>query len=493
VTFAGTGSGADVAPVISGFESMFVTAGFSDNAVQSFASTTGLSTVTVGGTNSFTASSLAAGVALTVGQASTASNTIGAFSGSRITFGQTAAVANPTVATDTQTVNLVRGSTVTLALPGVETINLNQSSTVAATSFTLSVDTNIAGVANANPVTINLAGGIAGTQTDTAGVSTTVRNVTFASGGLQTNVAVLNAGSFVSGALIMGPGSRVGTTAMTVTGGGGNDTIIMRNSNDVLTAGAGTDTLNVVANVVSGGILVDLTSTTDQVQLGFTAGGAQTGFEYIDLGGVTGSFGADITGRSTAVNSITGTTNGDNITGGSGSDTIIGGTGADTINVVSGADRVRYTAAGQTFSHEAGISSTTGLPGRINGTLLSGIDLISGMGPGDIVDVSGTGTFTAIGFNYGLRTTGLLGTAAAATESFALIRGAYTGTGLWTFSSTGPDLLLQWDNNGTTGNSGDNTTGSGVEAVVLVGAAGTGATSAVTGITANSAGLILLV
>jgi hypothetical protein len=338
-------------------------------------------------------------------------------------------------------------------------------------------------------VTINLAGGIAGTQTDTAGVSTTVRNVTFASGGLQTNVAVLNAGSFVSGALIMDPGSRVGTTAMTISGGGGNDTIIMRNSNDVLTAGAGTDTLNVVANVVSGGILVDLTSTTDQVQLGFTAGGAQTGFEYIDLGGVTGNFGADITGRSTAVNQITGTANGDNITGGSGSDTIIGGTGADTINVVSGADRVRYTAAGQTFSQEAGIAPTTGLPGGINGTLISGIDLISGMGPGDIIDISSiTGTSTAIGFNYGLRTTGLSGTAAAATESFALIRGAYTGTGLWTFSSTGPDLLLEWDNNGTGGAGG-----SGVEAVVLVGAAGTGATPAVTGITANSSGLILLV
>jgi len=280
----------------------------------------------------------------------------------------------------------------------------------------------------------------------------------------------------------MASGSRVGATAMTITGGTGNDTIIMKNSGDVLAAGSGTDTLNVVANVVSGGILIDLSSATDQVQLGFTAGGAQTGFEYVDLSAVTGSFGAEITGRTAAVNLITGTANSDNIITGSANDTIIGGTGGDSINVGTGSDQVRYTAAGQTVSQ----SNAAGIV--VNGSLISGADLISAMAPGDIVDVSRiTGTSTATGFNFGLRTTGLAGNSTVATEQFGLMRGAYTGTGLWSFSSTGPDLLLQWDNNGGASDNG------GVESVVLIGAAGTGTTSAVTGITANTAGLILLV
>ena len=151
---------------------------------------------------------------------------------------------------------------------------------------------------------------------------------------------------------------------------------------------------------------------------------------------------------------------------------------------MSGADRVRYTAAGQSFSDN---TVSGNLANGLNGSIISGADLISGMGPGDIIDISSiTGTSTATGFNIAVgRTTGLAGGSSVVAELFGITRGAYTGTGLWSFSATGPDLLLQWDNNGSTSN--------GIESVVLVGAAGTGTTSAVTGITANSAGLILLV
>jgi len=452
------------APTVTGFETIAVTTS-NDSGSQAFNNTTGVGTITVAGNNSYTATGLAAGVAINLGTAATS------FADGKTL---TATLATATGATDSQTINLVNfsgvASGITLALDGIETINLNMSSSTAGPAASLAItDTNAT-----NSVTINLAGGVAATG----------RDVTFRSGGIQANVSTLNAGSFVNGGLVMASGSRVGATAMTITGGTGNDTIIMKNSGDVLAAGSGTDTLNVVANVVSGGILIDLSSATDQVQLGFTAGGAQTGFEYVDLSAVTGSFGAEITGRTAAVNLITGTANADNIITGSANDTIIGGTGGDSINVGTGSDRVRYTVAGQSFSDN---TVSGNLANGLNGSIISGADQISAMGPGDIIDISSiTGTSTATGFNIAVgRTTGLAGGSSVVAELFGITRGAYTGTGIWSFSATGPDLLLQWDNNGSASN--------GIESVVLVGAAGTGTTSAVTGITANSAGLILLV
>jgi hypothetical protein len=62
-------------------------------------------------------------------------------------------------------------------------------------------------------------------------------------------------------------------------------------------------------------------------------------------------------------------------------------------------------------------------------------------------------------------------------ENFQFSKGSYIGTGLWTFDTAGNDVLFQWQT--TDG-------GSTVESVVLVGSA-----SSFTGITANSAGVIL--
>jgi S-layer protein len=489
VTFAGTGSGAAI-PVVSGFESMFVTTSTNDSAAQNFGSTTGLATITVGGSNSFTATGLASGVALTVGQTGTAAaaTSVGAFTaGKTISFGQ----ATVTGTADSQTVNLVRvngNGTVTLALPGIETVNLNESSSVAATPFTFAIDTNISGVANANSVTINVSGGVAGTQTDTNGTSASTRDVTFASGGLQSNVAVLNAAAYVSGALIMNDGSRVGATAMTITGAGGNDTIIMKAGGDVLTAGSGTDTLKVVANAVIGGFSFDLSSSTDQViqYAGSVNSALQTGFEYLDLAGVTGNFGADITGRS-AANQIVATGVADNVVTGSANDTITGGAGGDTINVGSGTDRLVYTLLGQSGSIVQ--TTTTSLSGSNLSPATGAFDVVTGMARGDQIQfASGIGS-TLSGYTS-FSTVGAVGTTSLVTgtsnqNTFALVQGTYLSTGVFAVTSSGADLLLEWDSDGT-GTSGT------TEAVVLIGA-NSGSTTNITGIVATTAGVLTFI
>jgi len=497
VTYAGAVANA-ATPTISGFESMSVTTGTNDNAAQSFASTTGLTNITVGGTNGFTATGLATGVALTVGQASPASTfTVGGFTaGKTISFGQQTV----TGTADSQTVNLVRATgsgTVTLALPGIETVNLNESSTAAATPFTLAVDTNIAGVANANSVTINLTGGVAGTQTDTEGSSATARNVSFASGGLQSNVSVLNASAYVNGALVMSPGSRLNASAMTITGTSGSDTIIMRNGSDVLTASTGTDTLVVSANAVIGGFAFDLNSTTDQVIqfAGSANAAAQTGFEYLDASLVSGNFGADITGRSAAVNSIIGTLNADNIVTGSANDTITGGAGGDTINVGSGTDRLLITATATGSSPtSAAQTATVSVSGNIISPVLGSLDVITGMGRGDQLQFTGANAssywtgFTSLNFgNVGTVTTTPL--SGSSNTNPVLVQGTYLTTGVFAISASGADLLLEWDVDGTGGNSV-------YEAVVFIGAntgfvstSSTGSDS-MTGIVATSAGIL---
>lgn len=169
---------------------------------------------------------------------------------------------------------------------------------------------------------------------------------------------------------------------------------------------------------------------------------------------------------SIAVNTLTGTALGDTINSGggadvvsglagndvintnAGNDSVTGGTGADTINVGAGIDTVNYTAVAETF---AGVVTS-------GATVLTGIDVISGLGTGDKIatyaGVTVTGA-TTIG-------TSLL-TAAGVTDAVAFVRGNYSaGTGIFTTSATGADTLFQFDDNGTTavGN---------IDSVVLVG------------------------
>jgi len=271
---------------------------------------------------------------------------------------------------------------------------------------------------------------------------------------------------------------------MSIVGGTGNDSIVMKNGSDTLAGGSGNDTLTLS---ISGNdkFTFDLSSTTDQVVIwnGDSNAAIQSGFENLNAGGIIGStLGVKVLGGAAAGSSIIGTINSDTISGGIGNDSITGSDGVDYIDISQGgSDTVTYTATGQTLNSSL-FASTPILSGDFLGvTGVLGIDLITGMGRGDSIKLYLTGSNSPTHFNRGFETTGLVGTSSsgAADAIFQMSKGDYIGTGLWTFSSTGNDVLFQWDTDGSG-------RGTNVESVVLIGSA-----TAFTGITANSAGVIL--
>jgi hypothetical protein len=442
------------AGTVSGFESIFITTASSDLGSHNLTNVSGVSTITVLGTNSYALTQLGAGIALKIGDDSTG--------GTGLTDGKTLSATWTTTSTASDSVTVTLGkasaatSGITLTLPGIETITLNQSALANGSAFALAIaDTNT------NSVTINATGGLAG------------RDLTFIASGLQANVVTLN-GSTFAGNLLMSDSSRVGTTAMSITGGSGNDSIILKNASDTLTGGSGTDTLKIAATA-SGAFTFDLSSSTDQVTTwnGFSNSAAQSGFENIDASTLVGSVGIGVISSASSGSSIIGSANSDTIYGGTGNDTIRGGNDDDSIDISSGgSDAIVYSATGQTFS---------GTTAVLNGDTLGGsVDVVTGLARGDTIQLySGVETNTA--FNIGFATTGLAGNSggSGADRFFQMSKGNYIGTGLWTFSTTGSDVLFQWDTDGSS-------SGTTVESVVLVGAA-----SSFTGITANSAGVIL--
>jgi len=341
-------------------------------------------------------------------------------------------------------------------VPGIETITLNQSAASTGTAFALAIqDTNVV-----NPVTIRLTGGVS------------TRELAFVSGGVQSNVSTIDASSF-AGKLVMNTGSRVGGSAMTITGGSGDDAIIMKNTSDSLVGGSGNDTLK-LSVIANDRFTFDL-SLADQVVVwnGDSNSAVQSGFENLDAGGlVSSTLGIRVLGAASSGSSIVGTNNVDTINGGVGNDTIVAGGGFDFIDVSTGSsssDRIDYTSAGQTYS-----TASLGSNG-VTGVL--GIDVITGMARGDSIKLYST-VFQGTGFNRGFETTGLVGSGSTGFDyAFQMARGTYDTT--WTFSATGNDVLFQWDADG-------NLAGTAVESVVLVGSG-----AAFTGITANSAGVIL--
>jgi hypothetical protein len=183
-------------------------------------------------------------------------------------------------------------------------------------------------------------------------------------------------------AFVMEDGSRAGTVAMTITTGSDDDTIIMKHGNDVLNAGTNPtsspagDTLKVVANLVLGGVAIDLTSATDQITTynGSANATAQIGFENVNLSGVTGTFGADITGTDGA-NVIVGTGNADVISAGKGNDAVTGGKAStamvwDQLDGGEGTDTLILVGSVTTSTTESqnviDLSSTSDQVGTVN-------------------------------------------------------------------------------------------------------------------------------
>ena len=184
--------------------------------------------------------------------------------------------------------------TIDINAAGTETLNITVSDDVESHKIDLAGVTATSG----EKTTINITGGEA-----TKGITITTTPST-------TNV--IDASDYLGSGVTQ---SDRNSAAMTITTNTGADSLRMENAADVIDAGTGTDTLNVVKSFVLGGISVDLTSTTDQVGTfnGMSNDGVQKGFENVDLSGVSGSFGGSITAIDTG-STITGTKNSDTIT-----------------------------------------------------------------------------------------------------------------------------------------------------------------------------------
>ncbi len=275
--------------------------------------------------------------------------------------------ANVTGAADTLNVTVQNvETTATLSANGVETLNLAIASDTAALQALNVTNTNAT-----NKYVTNVTGG------------TSAQGFTLSS--LSADASTLNASTFI-GNLTLSAAARLGTTAMTLTGGTGTDALNMKQANDVIDGGTGTDTLSIAQNAVLGGFLIDLSSTVDQVTTynGSANSAVQKGFENVDMSGVTGTFGADITARA-AGSTITGTGNADVITGGAGNDTVIAqaGTGEDdNVNTGGGNDIVSFTITAFADRDQAGNTGTYDFAG----------------GTADVVSFSDAGTIADADF-----------------------------------------------------------------------------------------------
>jgi hypothetical protein len=215
---------------------------------------------------------------------------------------------------------------------GIETLNIALTTDAESHTFSLAGVTPTTGSAG----TINISGGVA---TDGLVISDVGAGVT-----------TINASTLVGTLTI----SDRPSTAIAITGGSAGDNLRMENGGDAISAGTGTDTLSVVQNAVLGGFAIDLSSTTDQLTTynGASNSAVQVGFENVDLSGVTGTFGADITAQSgaTTVSVMAGTPNVDNITLGTGTDNVrynaANLTASDSINSwTTGTDNVELATA----------------------------------------------------------------------------------------------------------------------------------------------------
>jgi len=245
------------------------------------------------------------------------------------------------------------------------TVDLKNTTTSSgATVDTTGIETvNVVATAGAGSSTV-LAASIAGTVTaGTVNVSGTDADDEVTLEAVSAGYTTINA-TDLAGDLVVAASAR-GSDAMTITGGAGADTIAMENAADVLTGGAGTvsDELVVTFAGTGGATVIDLSSTSDQVQLfnGLANSAVQTGFEDIDLSSYTqtGSAGADVTGT-TGANIVVGTTYSDTVRLGAGDDTyVLDDLTADTVDAGAGTSDALAMVVGVTVANTVDFGTYT--------------------------------------------------------------------------------------------------------------------------------------
>jgi len=427
-------SNISAAPRISGFENIELRQNGTTSTVD-MTNVTGATTVAVTGSGgNIILNNLAQTQAISIGIASTSALATNKLSqdfddGRTITLN----LANNSGTADSLTVNLNDVATITngqtIVANGIENLTFN--ATTAAESFKLTVQNNV----TANAVTHTYTGGASG------------QSITLTT--LESNVSTVNAGTLASNLVIT---TRNNDGAMSITSGSGNDSFAMRNAADSLNAGTGTDTLTVIRSAPLGGIVVDLSSTVDQITFfnGGTNAAVQVGFENVDLSQYTGGFGSEVTGSSLA-NSITGTSMADVISAGAGNDTVVGGAGNDTItggegtdNITggAGADRIVLTETTQARDTVVVAQGDTvlSITGTGNGGAVVGFDTIIDFNVGttaaekDLLDVAGTAALATAGANVN-------GTDSTLTVGGAVVAGhTIAATGLITFGTNAADV-----------------------------------------------------
>jgi len=323
--------------------------------IQNFAK---LATVTAAGTFGSGAGDTVAiddTAALTVISADTVSFTNGGLSAADATsltvkLGSSAADADTAEITATV---LTAAKATAITLGGSDT-------TAAGVAYVGKIDVPTLSAAELTSLTLNLDQGDIDLDTVTAAKLATVtvtgdNDLVFGTTGATTTALATFNGSAVTGNITIGQSVDF-TTSATVTLGSGADTITL----DILTEGgltvaAGdkattdvTDTLALAGINNMGTTVIDLSANDQLISLNGSVNAAvQSAFESVNLAGLTGSFGANITGSSED-NTIVGTANADNIVAGEGIDSITGGAGVDTIDLTEStakADTVALTSA----------------------------------------------------------------------------------------------------------------------------------------------------
>lgn len=284
-------------------------------------------------------------------------------------------------------------------------------------------DTLIGGAGN-DSYTVDAAGDVVvevvdgGTDTVTATVSHTlaanVENLT-----LGGNQNINGTGNTLDNTITGNGGANVltgGGGADTLIGGGGNDTYVLTNLTDavVTTEAANSDTDTILVQV-DGNASFSLASRANIENLTYQGTGNFNGTGSAGNNVITGAGGADTLSGADGTDSLVGNAGNDSLLGGAGNDTLNGGSGNDTLVGGTGADSLIGGAGNDVF-----VFTAVGDSGTTAGTR----DTITDFAVGDLIDVSGIGTFTFIGTNAFTQAMQLRATTAQGTT---LVEGNTTG------------------------------------------------------------------
>ncbi|MDZ4294024.1 MAG: peroxidase family protein [Hydrogenophaga sp.] len=259
-------------------------------------------------------------------------------------------------------------------------------------------DTLIGGAGN-DSYTVDAAGDVVA-EVDGGGIDTVTATVSHTLGAnvenltLGGNQNINGTGNSLANTITGNAGANVLTGAGgadTLIGGTGNDTYVLTNLTDTVVtteaANSGTDTILVQ---VDGNATFSLANRTNIENLTYEGTGNFNGTGSAGNNVITGAGGADTLSGADGTDSLVGNAGNDSLLGGAGNDTLNGGAGSDTLVGGTGADALSGGAGNDVFVFTAaGDSGTTG------GTR----DTIADFAVGDLIDVSGIGTFTFIGTN----------------------------------------------------------------------------------------------